>query len=77
MLSYLFVILKQFIQQGYLNTHHRNITQAKGGGKDQRGVLPFSKIPLGVYYQCCVLIGSATTRLYVMPISSKKHEPHL
>ena len=26
----------------------------------------FSKIQLGVYYQCCVLIGLATTRLYVI-----------
>ena len=43
-MSYLYVILQQFIQQGYLNTHHRNITQARGGGKDQRGVLPY--IPL-------------------------------
>ena len=26
----------------------------------------FSKIQLVVYYQCCVLIGWATTRLYVI-----------
>ena len=27
----------------------------------------FSKIQLVVYYQCCILIGWATTRLYVIP----------
>ena len=26
----------------------------------------FSKIQLVVYYQCCVLIGGATTKLYVI-----------
>ena len=29
-------------------------------------ILFFSKIQLVVYYQCCVLIGWATTRLYVI-----------
>ena len=28
-------------------------------------ITSISKIQLVVYYQCCVLIGSATTRLYV------------
>ena len=31
-----------------------------------RKALHFSKIQLVVYYQCCVLIGWATTRLYVI-----------
>ena len=31
-----------------------------------------SKIQLVVYYQCCVLIGWATTRLYVIAPSSEK-----
>ena len=38
-------------------------------GYDERSrcvLLPFSKIQLVVYYQCCVLIGWATTRLYVI-----------
>ena len=37
-------------------------------------ILLFSKIQLVVYYQCCVLIGCATTRLYRMlkPTSSEK-----
>ena len=33
----------------------------------------FSKIQLVVYYHCCILIGWATTRLYVMAPSSEKH----
>ena len=32
----------------------------------------FSKIQLVVYYQCCILIGWAATRLYVIAPSSKK-----
>ena len=32
----------------------------------------FSKIQLVVYYQCCVLIGWATTKLYVIDPSSEK-----
>ena len=30
------------------------------------GLSHFSKIQLVVYYQCCILIGWATTRLYVI-----------
>ena len=30
------------------------------------GLSHFSKIQLVVYYQCCILIGWATIRLYVM-----------
>ena len=30
------------------------------------GIYYFSKIQLAVYYQCCVLIGWATTRLFVI-----------
>ena len=40
-------------------------TKAEGRG----GCIPvilFSKIQLVVYYQCCILIGWATTRLYVI-----------
>ena len=32
--------------------------------KAKKAIL-FSKIQLGVYYQCCVLIGWATTRLFI------------
>ena len=31
-------------------------------------IILYSKIQLVVYYQCCVLIGSATTRLYVIAL---------
>ena len=31
----------------------------------EHGIMAFSKIKLVVYYQCCVLIGWATTRLYL------------
>ena len=30
------------------------------------GIMNISKIPLAGYYQCCILIGWATTRLYVI-----------
>ena len=32
----------------------------------QKGINAISKIQLVVYYQCCVVIGWATTRLYVI-----------
>ena len=33
---------------------------------DKRVLVENSKIQLVVYYQCCLLIGLATTRLYVI-----------
>ena len=33
---------------------------------EEHGIMAFSKIQLVVYYQCCVLIGGATTMLYVI-----------
>ena len=33
---------------------------------NDKQILSFSKIQLVVYYQCCVLIGWATTRLHVI-----------
>ena len=38
-------------------------TEAEGRGGC---IILFSKIQLVVYYQCCILIGWATTRLYVI-----------
>ena len=32
----------------------------------EHGVMTFSKIQLLVYYECCILIGRATTGLYVI-----------
>ena len=42
-----------------------NITNGRGG-VDHFKVKAISKIQLVVYYQYCVLIGGATTRLYVI-----------
>ena len=43
------------------------------------GLLHFSKIQLVVYHQCCVLIGFATSRLYVIAYStsSEKRPPYI
>ena len=38
----------------------------KKNSRDFWNVSPFSKIQLVVYYQFCILIGWATTRLYVI-----------
>ena len=39
------------------------------------GIILFSKIQLVVYYQCCVLIGRATTRLCVIAHQLRKAPP--
>ena len=40
--------------------------RGKRKGFAKARITPFSKIQLLVYYQCCVLIGCATTRLCVI-----------
>ena len=35
-------------------------------GLIHRLVIAFGKLQLVVHYQCCILIGGATTRLYVI-----------
>ena len=43
-----------------------NIIVKKKSTTISHGLHSFSKIQLVVYYQCCILIGWATTRLYVI-----------
>ena len=54
------------------NFCQRAVCKKKKTNNKNHQIPVFSKIQLVVYYQCCVLIGRATTRLYVIAYQQRK-----
>ena len=60
-ITYLVLVLEQTPDQNVSGPVGLSIGKTEG-----KRISVFSKIQLVVYYQCCVVIGSPTTRLYVI-----------
>ena len=61
-----FSVIRSTFNYFFTKWYQTSIKQPFFKGAMSRGYCHISKIQLMVYYQCCVLIGWATTRLYVI-----------